>query len=186
MKKLLLVAVMALGFGFSAAAQDVTFGVKGGLNFSNVKVETNSGGASPDGRVGYYVGGLADFGISQEFHIQPEVLVSSEGVDDAFISFVNIPVLAKYYVAEGFNIQAGPQLGILIDAEGGTDGLKSTNFGLSFGAGYELPNGLFFDARYNLGLTDMLDYDGSDFEGTLFSGLEMKTRNFQVGFGYRF
>lgn len=100
---------------------------------------------------------------------------------DAEISFINIPILAKFYVVEGFNIHAGPQLGIVVDADGGTDDLKSTNFSLSFGAGYELPTGLFFDARYNLGVSDILDVDGTEF-----ADFEMKTRNFQVGVGYRF
>lgn len=181
MKKLLFTALLAFGFAVSATAQDATFGVKGGLNFSNVKVDTDSGGVSPDGRTGFYIGGLADFGITEEFHIQPEAIFSFEGAKDFDLTYLNIPVLAKYYVAEGFNIQAGPQLGILIDAENDTDDLKTFNFALSFGAGYELPNGLFFDARYNLGLSDILDADEAEA-----IGLEMKTRNFQVGLGYRF
>ncbi|RAV29891.1 porin family protein [Sinomicrobium soli] len=194
MKKLLLVAVMAFGFVCTAAAQEVTFGVKAGLNFSQLKVDLDGiGSGSSDGRTGFYLGGLADFGLSEKFHIQPEVLYSNEGakgVDeygekaDASISFINIPVLAKFYVVEGFNIHAGPQLGILVDADGGTDELKTTNFSLAFGAGYELSSGLFFDARYNLGLSDITDL-GEEYEA---AGLDfsMKTRAFQVGFGYRF
>ncbi|MBC9796174.1 porin family protein [Sinomicrobium weinanense] len=194
MKKFLLVAVMAFGFGFNATAQDVTFGVKAGLNFSNLKFDTNISSGSNDTKTGFYIGGLADFGVSEVFHIQPEVLYSSEGTkveydgskEDGNISFINIPVLAKFYVAEGFNIQAGPQLGILVDADGGTDGLKTTNFSLSFGAGYELPGGFFFDARYSLGLTDISEIDEIYIGNMVISGIDVKTRNFQVGFGYRF
>lgn len=187
MKKLLLIAVMALGFVFSAAAQDVTFGVKAGLNFSNIKTNIdNWGSSSPDGRTGFYIGGLVDFGISEQFHIQPEALFSSEGFKDGDLSYINIPVLAKFYVVEGFNIQAGPQLGILVDADGGTEGFNTTNFSLSFGAGYELPGGFFFDARYSLGLTDITEIDDIYLGDVVFSGIDIKTRNFQVGFGYRF
>jgi len=181
MKKLLLITVMALGFVFNAAAQDVTFGIKGGLHFSNIKLDSDSGGASPDGKTGFYIGGLADFGISEQFHIQPEAIFSFEGADDYDMTYLNIPVLAKYYVVEGFNIQAGPQFGFLLDSEEDSDFFKTFNFGLSFGAGYELPGGMFFDARYNLGLSDILDEDVSDL-----TGVEMKTRGFMIGLGYRF
>ncbi|MGS2740553.1 porin family protein [Sinomicrobium sp. M5D2P17] len=182
MKKLLLIAVMAFGFVFSAAAQDVTFGVKAGLNFSSLKADTDFGSGTSDGRTGFYIGGLADFGISEQFHIQPEAIFSFEGADDYDMTYLNIPVLAKYYVVEGFNIQAGPQFGFLLDSEEDSDYLKTFNFALSFGAGYELPSGLFFDARYNLGLSDISD----SAEAADVLGLKMKTRNFQVGLGYRF
>src|SRR5690606_22490540 len=162
MKKLLLVATLAFGFVATSAAQETTFGLKAGLNLSNAKFKVDGISASPDGRAGFYIGGLVDFGISEKFHIQPEVLYSSEGVDEGEISFVNIPVLAKYYVMEGLSIQAGPQLGILLDADGGTEAFKKTNFGLNIGAGYELAGGIFFDARYTIGVSNIADIDGSD------------------------
>ncbi len=173
MKKILLVVAM-VAFGLTANAQK--FGVKGGLNFSNITVNTSGLSASPDGRTSFYIGGLVDFTISEKFHIQPEVLFSSEGAKDADISFVNIPVMAKYYVAENFSLQAGPQIGFVVDAEGGTDGLETANFGLGLGAGYELEGGLFFDARYNFGLSNIAKADG----------FEVDTKSFQVGLGYRF
>ncbi|SFW67429.1 outer membrane insertion C-terminal signal [Sinomicrobium oceani] len=181
MKKLVLLAVMAFGFVCSSSAQDVTFGIKGGLNFSTVKFDSDMGGASPDGKTGFYIGGLADFGISEKFHIQPEAIFSFEGADDYDMTYLNIPVLAKFYVVEGFNIQAGPQFGFLLDSDEDSEFLKTMNFGLSFGAGYELPAGVFFDARYNLGLSDVLDVDVADAVGA-----ELKTRGFMVGLGYRF
>lgn len=165
--------------GWSTKAQDVKFGVKAGANFSNLKVETDFGGGSPDGATSFYAGGLVDFSVSGKFHIQPEVQYSIEGAEDADISYVNIPVMGKFYIVEGFNVQAGPQIGILVDAEGGTDGLKSTNFGLNVGAAYELSQGLFFDARYNFGLANILE-DGDDFD------TELNTKGFQIGVGYRF
>ena len=64
--------------------------------------------------------------------------------------------MAKYYVAEGFSLEAGPQIGFLMSAKmkaesGGDseeidvkDDLKSIDFGINFGAGYKLENGLNF------------------------------------------
>lgn len=178
MKKVVVIAALAL-IGFGANAQDIKLGVKAGANFSNIKVDTDFGGGSPDGATSFYIGGLVDFSVSEKFHVQPEVLYSIEGAKDLDFSYVNIPLMGKFYLVEGFNIQAGPQLGILVDAEGGTDGLKSTNLSLNVGAAYEMEAGLFFDARYNFGLSNILEEE----EGF---NSELNTKGFQVGLGYRF
>ena len=86
--------------------------------------------------------------------------------------------MAKYYVAEGFSLQAGPEFAFKIAAENEvTDEFsKSLDYGLGIGAGYELTSGLFFDARYNLGLANISDVDGFD----------VGTSSIQIGLGYRF
>ena len=171
MKKLLLFTVIAV-FGFTVNSQSVTFGVKAGVNFSNW-----GGDADTDGIVGFYAGGLADITISEAFHVQPELLYSGEGGEDAEISFLRIPVMAKYYVINGLSIQAGPNFGFKVGADDFVDDFtKGFDVGLGLGAGYELANGLMFDARYNIGLTDISDYDDG----------ELKTGYFQFGLGYRF
>lgn len=171
MKKIILSILAVAAFG-TANAQDIKFGVKAGANFSNF-----TGDADADGRTGFYVGGLADFTISEKFHVQPELLYSMEGAKDGELDFLKIPVMAKYYVMDGLNIQAGPFVGFKINAEEFTDEFtKSLDFGLGFGAAYELEKGLFFDARYNLGLSNISDVDGVD----------VGTSAFQIGLGYRF
>ena len=79
--------------------------------------------------------------------------------------YVNVPVLGKFYPAAlPFFIEAGPQLGFLA---GYGENVKGTDapaaFSRSdwhtfdaaavFGLGIETEMGLFFDLRYNLGLT---------------------------------
>lgn len=174
------VAIAFLGVAMVSNAQEIKFGVKAGANFSNIKVDSNEGGLSPDGATSLYVGALVDFALTEKFHIQPEIQYSLEGIKDGSLTYLNIPLMGKLYLVEGFNVQAGPQIGFLVDAEGGTDGLKSTNFGLNAGAAYELPMGIFFDARYTFGLSSINDEDAG------LDGLEIKTRNFQLGVGYRF
>ncbi|TFG78986.1 MAG: PorT family protein [Flavobacteriales bacterium] len=184
MKNLVFILLASCVFAWNVEGQELHFGVKAGANFSNLKVSSDFGGGSPDGATSFFVGGLADIGFSDKFHVQPEVLYSIEGAKDADVSYLNVPVMLKYYVIGGLNIQAGPQIGFLVDAEGGTDGLKSTNFGFNFGAAYELPGGFFVDARYNLGLSDILDSGNTD---PGFSGdVSLKTKGFQLGVGYRF
>lgn len=171
MKKLILSFLVVIAFG-TVNAQDMKFGVKAGANFSNL-----TGDADVDGRTGFYIGGLVDFGISEKFHVQPEILYSMEGGKDAELDFVRIPIMAKYYVMDGLNLQAGPVLGFKVGGEEFTDeATKSMDFGLGFGGAYEMPIGVFFDLRYNFGMTNISDVDGFD----------VGTSGFQVGLGYRF
>ncbi|WP_299104424.1 porin family protein [uncultured Tenacibaculum sp.] len=172
-KGLLLIAMLAITL--SASAQK--FGVKGGLNFSKVKVNTLGVSAFAEGKTGFYLGGLVDFKLSEKFHVQPEVLFSLEGSDNLDFTFVNIPVLAKYYVTEKLNIQAGPHFGFILDSDANTDSLKTLNLGVDVGLAYELDNGLFFDVRYNHGISNLVK-DGV--------GTEFYERAYQLGLGYRF
>lgn len=59
------------------------------------------------------------------------------------------------------------------------DEIKGIDFGINFGLGYKLASGIFLDARYNLGLSNINDLEGSD---------ELKNQNqvIQVSVGYLF
>ncbi len=172
MKKIILTIAAVFAFG-AAGAQEMKFGVKAGLNNSNF-----TGDADTDAATSFYVGGLVDFTVSEKFHVQPELLYSVEGADKASVSYLRVPVMAKYYVMEGLSLQAGPEFAFKIGAEDDlTDDLvKSLDYGLGIGAGYELTSGLFFDARYNLGLANISESDLVD----------IGTSSIQIGLGYRF
>ncbi len=174
MKKLFLPVLALFAFGF-ANAQDsdgMKFGVKAGVNLTNF-----TGDADGDGATGFYVGALVDLPVGDNFHVQPELLYSMEGADEASISYLRLPIMAKYYIMEGLSLQAGPEVAFKIAADDGIDELtKSIDFGIGAGAGYELANGLMFDLRYNLGLSNISEVDGVDIKNT---GL-------MIGLGYRF
>ena len=180
MKKLLLSALAVCAFTFSNAQEtekssglDVTFGAKAGLNLATLAGDAENVSMKP----GFHVGGMAEIAFNEKFSVQPEVMYSLQGakVDGGFdgefnLSYINLPVMAKYYVAEGFSIEAGPQVGFLIDAKSKADGesfdekefTSSIDFGVNFGAGYKLDNGLNFSARYNVGLANTYDGPGKD------------------------
>lgn len=173
MKKFLFITILCLGF-VSGNAQRFKPGLKAGLNNTNL-----TGDANTDAKIGFYVGGLVDFLISDKFHVQPELMYSSEGADDdAGISYLRLPIMGKYYINENFNLQAGPEIAFKVGTEEEVidEATTSTDFALGLGAAYELETGLFFDARYNLGLGNISDVDGLDFGNT----------GFQIGLGYRF
>lgn len=220
MKKLLFTAAIAvLGFT-SANAQEVQFGVKAGVNLATITgddIEDNSS------KVGFHVGGVAEIKISEKFSVQPELIFSQQGTKSEFsesgefggnsfsyeeelkikANYLNLPVMAKFYVAEGLSLEAGPQVGFLLSAdaeseftdtetfdgvtttESGSfeqdvkDEFKSVDFGVGFGAGYKLDSGLNFGLRYNLGLSSI----GEDFDGEEY---DVKNNVLQFSVGYMF
>ena len=184
MKKILFFALF-LCFSISGFSQ-VDFGVKAGLNFSNIHF--NLKGASPEGAVGFNLGTFVDFELNRSFHLQPEILYSKEGIKDGSVNYLNVPVTLKWYFFEGIHVNAGPQLGILVDAEGGTDGLKTTNFSTVFGLGYETPGGFMIDTRYALGVANIVGEDAYVDSGMGYNiiGFSGWTRTFQIGIGYKF
>ena len=194
-KVLLLIAVVAAGF--TANAQEVKFGAKAGLNIASISGDTDDLG-NTSARTSFHVGAVAEITISDKFAIQPELVYSTQGTklelreaDGTMkLDYLNVPVIAKFYVAEGLSLEAGPQIGFLMSAKlkaeyGGeteeTDikdelEIKSVDFGLNFGAGYKLDNGLNFSARYNLGLSEISKNENID----------SKNGVFQISVGYMF
>ena len=194
MKKLFLVAVLA-AFGFSNAnAQELKFGAKAGVNFASL------GGDDSDGFSGitsFHVGGVVNIGVSERFSVQPELVYNclggeyteSEGYDGKYkLGYLSIPIIANFEVADGLSVQAGPQVSFLMSAmeEYNSDGdsgeedikefLKGNDFGASIGLAYQMESGLNFSARYNLGLSNIADYDNGD----------LKVNAIQVSVGYMF
>lgn len=180
-KKIALFAVVAL-MAVSANAQ-LKFGVKAGLNLANL------GGDMEDTKmkIGLMVGGFANYAINDQLSIQPELMFSQAGakyevLDETYkmnLNYIVLPVMLKYSFG-AINLQAGPQLGFLLSAE--DDGedikefLKSTDLGLNIGAGYQIMENLGVEARYNLGLSNIVD-EGDD---------EVKTNGIQVLVSYSF
>jgi hypothetical protein len=206
MKKFIVIVVLIL-FSFRTEAQDkplsksdISFGLKGGLNFALI---TGDDTDNFDGRAAFHIGGIVEVPISEKFSFQPEILYSSqgdkmteEGMDISFkLDYLNLPLIAKYYLTEGFSLEAGPQIGFLlsskVEAEGISidikDVMKGIDFGLNFGVGYKLENNLFFGARYNLGVANIVENNGSILDVEIDAG-NTKNHNevFQLSVGYFF
>ena len=194
MKKIILSVAAICAFGFANAQakkggsdDSVSFGAKAGLNFSSI---TNMTGAKT--QVGFHVGGYAKIMVADKFAIQPELLFSAQGAGfdggKDNLNYINIPVMAKYYIADKFNLEAGPQIGFLMSAKetitgfGSVDvksSLKSTDFGINIGAGYDVTDNINVGVRYCLGLSQLQKELG---EGETAA----KNSNIQLGVGYKF
>ena len=160
MKKILLSAVAVIALSMTSQAQEVEFGAKAGLNIADLGSDAETSGS----RTGFHFGGVAEIKFSEKFSVQPELLYSMQGAKsditgnevETKLDYINLPIMAKYYVMEGLSVEAGPQVGFLMsaitDGNDVKDNTKGIDFGFNIGAGYELSNKIFFQARYNLGL----------------------------------
>ena len=109
------------------------------------------------------------------------------------LSYINIPVMFKYYVAKKINVEAGPQIGFLTSAKTVTkvDGIsrtdeqdvkdyfESVDFGLNLGAGYDFTNKFSAGIRYSLGLSNIAKTESGD-DSKLMNSV------FSFSLGYKF
>ncbi len=192
MKKIILSVVMLSATFFVSQAQ-IQYGLKAGANFYTFggdEVENED----LNSKFGLHIGGLVNFSVSEKFKVQPEIVFSiqgskqTDGTDELNWNFnyLNIPIMAQFYVSNGFFLETGPQIGFNLkaeikDEESGTtfdldDEIKSTDISWGLGAGYKTASGFGFGARYNLGLSSIAEE----------SDVDIKNRGFQVGVFYLF
>jgi long-subunit fatty acid transport protein len=209
MKKIFLSAVAVLAFGFTNA-QGVKFGAKAALNVSTLTGDVEN----VSSLLGFQVGGFAEIKLSEKFAVQPELMYSTQGAKSSYtessggaslkleskskLSYLNIPVMAKYFVTPKFSLEFGPQIGFLMSAKqdisstgtfGGVsvsesesidikDKTSSVDFSINFGTGYDFTENLTVGLRYNLGLTNVVDIkDSKD---------SIKNGVLSVSLGYKF
>ena len=74
-----------------------------------------------DNRTSFHAGFTYEKMISDKVALQPEMLYSAEGGKSGkttlALNYLNIPILAKFYLTDGFNLQTGLQLGFLLNAK---------------------------------------------------------------------
>jgi opacity protein-like surface antigen len=188
MKKIILTVAAVFAFGFTNA-QEAKFGIKAGLNLATFSGDTE--GVDLKSKAGLNIGGFVEVKLSDKVSLQPELLYSMQGTKiDQFelsdgnqtflvdaninMSYINVPLMLKYYAAEKFNLEVGPQVGFLVSAktvakangievkEDTKDNFKSVDFGLNFGTGYDFSNNISAGFRYNLGLANIAKTEAGD------------------------
>lgn len=150
MKKLFLSALLLAGTCL-IQAQDMKFGLKAGVDLytSKAKFVNPISGATQTftaSGTGFYVGGFISFPMSEKIAIQPElayVAVENSG-------FLNLPILAKYELAEKIHVLAGPCVNYFLDAD--EDEIK---LNVDLGAAYDITEKIDINARYSLGFGDI-------------------------------
>ncbi len=181
MKRIILISSLAILF-LNLSAQ-IDFGIKGGLNISNVKASeilTDDWRINPaaSGNLGYHVGGFLRASLVGIF-IQPELYFSSiateykvedlsgtgtaEQLVKQKIGRIDVPVLVGVKLGT-FRLGLGPVGSIIVsdksdltDITGYEATLKSATFGYQLGAGVDIWK-IGIDLRYEGNLTKLGDH----------------------------
>lgn len=213
MRKLILTALTCAAFTVSNAqtndnpASGASFGIKGGVNFSNLYTEDVD-----DNNVltSFNVGVFVSMPLTNFLSIQPEFLYSRKGAelvyDNAFASgtgkfklnYIEAPILLKVNLTKNLNVHAGPYFAYLIDAQVtnesssgnfdfeeniDNDDFNKFDYGLSAGAGFDFES-IGFGVRYNYGLSTV----GKErsFLGTTYTFPDGKNSNLSIYAAYKF
>ena len=144
MKRILFILIAMATLSINAQSD---FGVTAGYLSATAKAE--SGGISISAsESGFFAGFFADITLSDDLNLQPEIQYIN--IQDG--NGILIPVIAKYYVADKFNLQAGPQL--MFDLDESVDDFSSVNIDLALGAGYDIDEDFSVFARYSFQLNN--------------------------------
>ena len=202
MKKLMMIAAMMLmSMGAFAQNEIGQFTLKPmvGLNLATMTKTDDS-----KMRVGLAAGVEGEYGVAENFSVTAGVLYSMQGVkfsesgnvygtnvslDTTYkLDYINIPILANYYIVKGLAVKAGIQPAFKASAKvevegsaGGSsasksetlDGVKGFCLSIPFGLSYEYSD-FVLDARYNLGVTKAFENGDS------------KHSWFMISLGYKF
>lgn len=168
----------------------INIGIKGGLNIYNI---INDDNVSYNSKAGLHAGLIGHIHFTRQIALQPELLYSAQGAQYDIagvntkinLAYINVPLMVQYMFDNGFRLQAGPQIGFLVNAKSKINNttydiknnFKTADIALGIGVGYVEPSsGLGIDARYNVGLTDIS-------ENTAYKSTN---RGFQIGLFYLF
>lgn len=197
MKKLITM-IVCLAITGGAFAQEkrgdfnkFTLGAKAGLNVSKFI----GGGRIGNGKAGFHVGVVGEYRMSHLFAIAPEIMYSSQGsrekMDDNIkasytANYLNIPILARFYVIDAISLEVGPQFGFNMGIQGkltngglsvtekiGKDQYNVFDIGLGLGLTANFKN-VVTSVRYNYGFLDVSKLAAS------------KNHTFQLSVGYNF
>jgi hypothetical protein len=159
--KNLAIIVAAFFISTTVFSQELDLGIKIGSNFASISYAKEDSST----RTGIQAGLFAGIKFNDKVGINLDVLYSQQGADfnaGAFdLTYVNLPLVLKYYLVSGLHIQLGPQFGILIDKSlsetltNDYEEIVESQISGIIGVGYDLPFGLRIDGRYNFGLTDI-------------------------------
>lgn len=176
-----LMACSTLLLAMPAFAQGPVFGVKGGLNYTNLAgLDADDNNA----RVGFNAGVFGRTNPEAKLGLQAELLYSTKGnhttyhtffglVDqeaDFNLNYLELPVLASLRLADIVDLQLGGYVAYLTSAKVKTSGdlgsgsdllnkdnFKSVDAGIAGGMGFNLGSNVQLGIRYLHGLTDVVE-----------------------------
>jgi opacity protein-like surface antigen len=199
MKKLIAAIVIFSTAIFSTNAQSVAFKV--GYTNSDVLVSPEPVNVFTPKSTFHAGIAIKDLKLSDNIGFQPELLYSMQGfkvagVGNIGMHYLSVPLLVTFPVAEGLELQVGPQISYLVNSR---IGILSDLFSVSYkgifhdldagavaGVEYKATNNISVGGRYYLGLTNV----NKDFQLTNTTNLsdyfQMKNTGIQAYVSFSF
>ncbi|WP_207514929.1 porin family protein [Longitalea luteola] len=211
--KVLLLALATTALALTSKAQDAaktTFGVRAGVNFTNITGDDQDSKIKP----GFNIGVNAEVPVATDFYLQPGLLFTTkgakadEGDGKVNLSYLEVPInfLYKPTLGDGkLLLGFGPYVGFGIggkykegddemdvkfknDVKAGDQSMtdpkifmKGLDFGGNLLVGYELSSKLSFQLNAQLGMSNL----NPKFEGEKPED-KIKNTGFGISVGYRF
>ncbi|MET3115161.1 opacity protein-like surface antigen [Pedobacter sp. CG_S7] len=204
MKKIFVLAAGLFLFAGAVHAQSpIKFGIKGGLNLSNIIKDDGNNNFETKVNPGFNAGITVDIPIIESIAFTPELLYSTKGYKltsnygefTQTTNFIDVPILASIKLGgSGLNLVAGPQVSFLLSTKNkfktdmgqieqqvneDSDKFKKSLVGGVIGFRYDINNTVDLHGRY------ALDFQKNN-ENASSSTPEYKNQVFSVGFGYKF
>jgi len=201
-KLILLVAI----FCVAPQVYSQTFGIRAGLNLSNLNFKADGESENLDMKPGFQLGPTAEFAFGEKFAFETGLLFSTKGTqskeagitDKLTLVYLDIPLNIKAYVPAGdikiFGL-VGPYIGVGIsgkekyeaDGESESDNVvfgsgadadfKRVDFGLALGAGVGVKN-VQIGLSYGIGIANLAPFEEESFS--------MKNSNLSFTLGFQF
>ena len=188
-----------LAMFLAAASYGQNFGIKGGLNYSNL-VPSDSDLEYGEYILGFHFGVFGAFELTEKLSLRPEVLYSKKGFNLELSTvpqtieikrrfhYLSVPLLMEFSPLERLSFLAGPEFGYLIAARQDADlptfsedideMYDRFDFGLSGGINVRITEKIQSEIRYIHGFSDLTNESS-------FTGTKLQNRNFQIAIGYK-
>jgi len=186
----------------------VQFGIRAGLNSSNMAFSSDGNTLTVKSRTSFHVGLIADIPVVESFYIQTGLYYQNKGWKQEYSGvesnykpmYLEIPLLASYRYnfsdAAQLQINFGPYFAYGIGGKEkydygydeddyecdffGDDGdWNRFDMGLQVGAGVTFAQHYYIGFAYEFGLTNIADIDDDD-------DYSYKNRNWMISLGYNF
>jgi len=183
MKNLISIAVLVL----IALLMTSCVAIRGGANFGSFRDKDDYNpsefeeltaksqkalASSTSSETGFYIGAfLTDIPITDGLEFEPGI----NYVDIKDLNLIHAPILARYKISDEFSALAGPSFSYFFDQP---EGLKSFGIGLNAGLSYDIVDNFLIEAKYDLGLSNLVDNGNSN--------NSLKLSQFLIGVAYRF
>lgn len=171
---------LGLSISVSALAFSQQFGLKGGATISSI---SDDGYDKTKSKTGFYAGAFVNIPASELISIQPEIIYNNLGSEvrgkhlvygeytrKLNLNYVAVPIMFQFKATPQFYIEAGPELGFLVNVnsktawnssstttitELKTNDFNKFNLGLGLGAGFDINKRFGINARYVAGFSDI-------------------------------